>query len=126
RTPRLFSSRMIDCISSSSSDINCTPCLATVQSWQKAATVNRADLIEKGMQSLRLHFNNCIRDARNPDHFGHIVDADDVRATQNRCGYGSGGAEQAFLGRSTRTARSRNGLAEKRFSRCADHYGAAE
>ena len=67
-----------------------------------------------------------VGDAGDSDHFGDIVDAHDVRATENRCGHGGGGAEQTLLGRRARAARARKRLAKKRFPRSADHDRAAE
>ena len=54
------------------------------------------------------------------------MNADDVRAAKNRCRDGRGRAEQTLARWNARTVRPREGFAEKRFPRCADHDRAGE
>lgn len=74
-------------------------------------------------QPLRVKYT--IGDAGDLNHFGHVVNADDVRAAENACRYSGGCAPDAFVGRSG-LAVLREGRAEKTFARSAHEEGVAK
>jgi hypothetical protein len=59
---------------------------------------------ERSSGSGRRGIHDVIRDAHDADHFGHIVDAHDVSAAEDRSCHGRGGAEQALARRHAVTA----------------------
>src|ERR1700719_3926908 len=90
------------------------------------STVTSKCLLQCKVSSRTRGIHDVIRDAHNANHFGHVVNADDVGAAEDRRGDGHGSAEQAFAGRRARGTWPREGFAEKGFPRCANHDRASE